>query len=378
VRLSLSPNPGEVGGPVTLATETVGGAGPFNYSYAGLPTGCDAFDRSSFGCVPGANGTYRIQVTVTDRLGQDGLSAATLVVGPGLQTQLTIAPDRIELGQSANVSLAIRGGLGPYWVGYSGVPSGCTVNASGPWVCTPSTTGNFTIGAQVLDTDGVDASVVAWLSVFPRLSGATLTVSRSVSDEGTPLTLAARVMGGLAPLSYSYRGLPTGCTASDTPTIACLGTLPGNYTATVRITDALGVTVQASARWTVAPPLSGGLDVSRPPYFVGQPLTLAAHLLGGTPPYSVQWDGVPGALNQSGDAATWTPDEAGRFTVTALVTDSGGGATNASLTLSIQVPPASHAESLPIALLIGLAAGGVALVAAATILVVRRRGGGRS
>ncbi len=380
VRLSASPDPGEAGGPVVLTTETVGGAGPFNYSYAGLPAGCDAFDRSSFGCVPEANGTYSIQVTVTDRLGQDALATATLVVGAGLQAQLTVAPDRIELGESADVSLAIRGGLPPYWTGYSGLPAGCTANATGSWVCTPSATGNFTLAAQVLDADGVDAVAQAPLTVLPGPSDPTLTVSSSIADEGVPVTLTARVTGGVAPFAYAYSGLPIGCPAADAPSIVCRGTPPGEYSTTVRITDAFGVAVEASTRWTVATPLSAGLTVPPPPYYVGQPLTVTASAAGGTPPYSIQWGGVPGPLNASGAIATWTPDAAGRFTLTASVTDRGGGAANASVTMTIDVLPTSRAAGPPLGLVAGVAGGGAAVVVAAVaaILFVRRRRTGRS
>ncbi|EQD27731.1 hypothetical protein B2A_15129, partial [mine drainage metagenome] len=117
-------------------------------------------------------------------------------------------------------------------------------------------------------------------------------------------TLSATTTGGVGPLAYSYLGLPDGCNSVDSPTVDCLGTPPGTYSATVVITDALGVSVRASTTWVVAPPLRVSIQASPPPYVLGQPVTFTATLAGGTSPYSVAWNGYPGSLNQSGYNAT--------------------------------------------------------------------------
>ena len=52
--------------------------------------------------------------------------------------------------------------------------------------------------------------------------------------------------GGDPPLSYSYLGLPEGCTSVDTPNLLCTPTAAGNYTVTLTVSDSEGRTAGGS------------------------------------------------------------------------------------------------------------------------------------
>ncbi|HXQ79026.1 MAG TPA: hypothetical protein VN819_02275, partial [Thermoplasmata archaeon] len=69
-----------LGNSATLTTTTSGGAPPFIYAYAGLPTGCVTHNSSSWSCTPTVTGSFPLVVTVTDTHGNFTHAAATLNV----------------------------------------------------------------------------------------------------------------------------------------------------------------------------------------------------------------------------------------------------------------------------------------------------------
>lgn len=78
----------------------------------------------------------------------------------------------------------------------------------------------------------------------PLLGG--FTASPPVVSIGNGTILLVRAFGGLAPLTYTYSGLPKGCQGANTSTLACYPTLPGSYTVSVVVSDASGVSASAS------------------------------------------------------------------------------------------------------------------------------------
>lgn len=77
---SVYPSPITVGQPTSFAVDATGGTGTSNYSYAGLPTGCDNNNTATLTCTPTESGSFAVMVTVTDAVGYSVSSGTNLTV----------------------------------------------------------------------------------------------------------------------------------------------------------------------------------------------------------------------------------------------------------------------------------------------------------
>ncbi len=73
---------------------------------------------------------------------------------------------------------------------------------------------------------------------------------------GDQTSFQADVVGGTLPLTATYAGLPTGCSAPDSLAFWCTPTTSGNFTVVLTVTDASGRTATASVSLTIGPPAS--------------------------------------------------------------------------------------------------------------------------
>ncbi|MCI4336636.1 MAG: zinc ribbon domain-containing protein [Thermoplasmata archaeon] len=69
VTLSINPQQVTKGSSISVQSSTSGGAPPYSFVYAGLPSGCNGQNQPSFSCNPSSTGTYSVQVTATDSHG---------------------------------------------------------------------------------------------------------------------------------------------------------------------------------------------------------------------------------------------------------------------------------------------------------------------
>ncbi|HEV2231334.1 MAG TPA: hypothetical protein VGS18_04050, partial [Thermoplasmata archaeon] len=117
VALTFTPNPVEVGASVEVVATVVGGISPIEFQYYNLPTGCATANTSQFTCRPTAAVTARVQVVVTDAVGQ-GMGNATLTVTagngplPGGQGHPPTTPTWEWILGIALASIAGLGGIG--------------------------------------------------------------------------------------------------------------------------------------------------------------------------------------------------------------------------------------------------------------------------
>jgi hypothetical protein len=73
---------------------------------------------------------------------------------------------------------------------------------------------------------------------------------------GGQVTVTVRIGNGLAPLSYTYAGLPAGCASTNAPTLTCTPTAAGTFHVQVSVRDALGRTSTGGTTLTVSSPSS--------------------------------------------------------------------------------------------------------------------------
>jgi len=148
------------------------------------------------------------------------------------------------------------------------------------------------------------------------------------------ISMTAEISGGLFPYSSSWDF------GDGSTTIEFLGLgqthayhYGGAYTVSVKISDATGQVVIASAQLmvtgppppgTVAPPLiDQGLSVSPPNATVGpgQPLSVAAHVSGGVTPYTVEWNFGDGTMASGSLTQTKSYSFPGGYIISVTVTD---------------------------------------------------------
>ncbi len=186
-------------------------------------------------------GTYEVTLTVTDGIGDVVSSSRSLVVAAPLALGPTFANvTELEAGGEVNFSVSASGGVGGFTYVWHGLPSGC-VEVGTTATCTPETLGTFGVSLTVTDSLGASttSAPVAVTVLRPLLSPIAGASASSVAA-GSALTFSSWAYGGLAPYTFLWSGLPTGCFAADAAVITCEPTSPGVYVVTLTVTDALG------------------------------------------------------------------------------------------------------------------------------------------
>jgi hypothetical protein len=252
---------------VSFSAMATGGSGSYSYAWNGLPPGCTSQNSPSLNCTPMAPGNFSVHVSVTDSLGHTGISnAASFKVNPPLRiVSFKASPSTLDVGQTSTISVSTSGGTSPLLYTYPGWPSICVPANSSSFTCAPLTSGSFTVNVTVSDATFGAARGTANITVNPALTFVASLSSSIVSISGTsaacfPSTCPTSVYvnvtasGGTGPLTYSYAGLPPGCSSANTSSLFCA---PNNssltycvpilgypcwgwYNITVTVTDSAG------------------------------------------------------------------------------------------------------------------------------------------
>ncbi|MCI4319073.1 MAG: hypothetical protein L3K23_02935 [Thermoplasmata archaeon] len=243
----------EVGRPVSLSADGVGGTGALTFAYAGLPTGCVATQSSTVNCVPTEAGTFPVIAQATDALGVEAVAATTLSVVPApAVAAFTVSPPVVDVGQPVVVAALSAGGVGPFTYAYLGLPLGCASVDQLSFRCLPMAPGSYVVQIGVTDQLGGGTSGTAALTVHgdPTITG--FSASSPQVTVGGSIDLAVQVSGGTAPFVYLYAGLPAGCGGGNGATLSCLAAVTGEYSVTVTAVDATGALAAAALTVTVA------------------------------------------------------------------------------------------------------------------------------
>ncbi len=230
-----------------------------SFSYSGLPPGCPSRNSSSFSCTPTATGSFPVTVTARNPYGVSASATANLAVfAPLTIVSFQAVPDVLTVGVATHVTLSAAGGVIPLTVGYPVRPPGCGATNSTNWTCTPTAAGNFTLEVTISDSGGNSVGENLSLVVNPRPAIVSFAPSVNSTTTGTSVDFTVVVSGGTAPLTYSYAGLPAGCTSANTSRLTCTPSAAGDFTVVVTVVDAVGVSVIRSAVLNVTAPVSPG------------------------------------------------------------------------------------------------------------------------
>ena len=256
----------------------------------------------------------------------------------------------VPLGGSVLLTVTGSGGVSPYgalWL----VNGSILANRSASFAWSPSAPGTFQVRAYL-----TDATLGAYLSantltitVTGRLSVSPLTALPSSGrvDANDLLTLSSQVLGGTAPIRYTWTGLPPGCGGVDAASLSCRPSFAGSYNVTLTAADSNysngpNGTVLTTPLFHVQvdPALSGLLTVGRLELDAHQLLNASVAAQGGRVPYTYNWSGVPaGCAVFNASAFSCRPISAGVYSISVSLSDANGGGWQAAGT-TVQVLPA--------------------------------------
>ncbi len=240
---------------------------------------------------------------------------------------LTASRSTADVNQSVNFTAGGTGGSAPYSFSWylNSVLQGTT---SSSWTWTPSTPAAYTAYTYVLDADvdyyGPSSSVSVNVSSDPTVGAPTPAPPSGGIDQGQSVNFTSAVpSGGLAPYTYGWLNLPTGCSSANSNTIPCVPTGSGTFPVSVKVTDANAFSVTGpSLSYTVDGPLTANLTGLPSAVDLGQTTNLTVSASGGSGKYSYVYSGLPqGCATASVTPLPCTPTTPGNASVSVIVTD---------------------------------------------------------
>jgi len=333
-----------VGVSYSRSLAAIGGTLPYVWTITSgdVPSGMLLNLDGTLSGIPSFPGTANFTVNVVDANGKEANADLSLTVVSPLSVATKSLP-AAAVGSAYSQSLSANGGLAPYtWTKVSGsLPTGLSLSSSGAITGTPSATGDSDFTVNVTDADGRTAS--AMLTIITVGSDvAVTTVSLPAGTTGSAYSATLAAGGGSTPYTWaiSVGTLPTGLSLNaNSGVISGTPTAAGTSDFTVEVTDDTTNTATRDLSITV----TGSLTIttsSLPDGTTGVAYSAPVAASGGTAPYT--WslaDGsnpLPDGLGLgSAGTISGTPDRAGDFSFTVMVTDDE--ARTATKTLAIHV-----------------------------------------
>ena len=327
----------------SLVANATGGFRPLAYTYLGLPSGCASQDSATLSCSGVPAGSYDLTAYVNDssRASVHGSTVVTVDSRPSI-LGVAVSPNAPDAGEPFSVRTSLTGGTVPIAWSYSGLPYGCSTVDSAILNCSSPNAGEYNVTVTAQDAAAVSATRTILLQVYAVPTVASFTVTPSPVTVNSTTLFTASVVGGSPPLTYAYQGLPKGCVSSNSSSLACMPTVTGDFTVSVRITDGQGRNASSAVGLTVraAPlPISGHISVLPARLEVGQSTTISVVPSGGTGTYSFAYVGLPGGCSsQNLSVLVCRPTQSGTVVVDATIRDSAGASTDLRATIDVLAP----------------------------------------
>ena len=334
----------QLGTPYSGNITAEGGSTPYVFFLLSgqLPPGLNLNFNGVISGTPTVGGNYAFTVRALDSASLSTESNFTLSVNSsGIGLSNPVLPSA-PLNQAYSTTLTATGGTAPYTfsVVSGGLPAGINFNQSGQLSGTPTVSGTFNFAVQV--RDNTNATSIFNLSLVVSSSSiAITTVSLPAATVGALYSAPVSVINGVAPFSFTLNGgsLPSGLNLSSSGTISGTPNVNGNFSFTVRVTDAQSGT--ATANLSIQVNGSGNLTItttSLPGAQINQLYNALVNVSGGVLPYVITIIGgqlPPGLSLLSSGAISGTPTLGGNYTFIIRVVDGFGSATQESLSINV-------------------------------------------
>ena len=266
----------EVGVPISFSANITDGVNVSQYGYSGLPSGCTSATALSVRCTPTSPGSFNVSLSALDALGVHASESIPVRVAARASVgSFTLSRNVVDVGMATSVVATVNGGVGPFGVGYAGLPNGCASSNALAITCRPIAPGTFGLSVEVTDSLKVTASSSTTLTVNSLPAIRSVTLSRPSIEVGGSSTISVNLTGGTAPYALVYPGLPEGCASANTTQLVCApsASVSGNFTIVVTATDAVGVMsmgrANLSVEATITQPHGGTPSTGLPPFVEG-------------------------------------------------------------------------------------------------------------
>lgn len=273
--------------------------------------------------------------TVTPRL--------SLTIRPGFSplniSTPTGTPNPVDVNATLFLLTNVTGGVSPYQISWSGLPSGCASANTTNISCTPSKAGSYLVLASVNDSNGSSArSASAAVTVNSAFEG-----SGGVSPDAGPKPLNVSFFsfpfGGTSP--YSFHWLFGDGTGSYQGNVTHDYAMAGVYTAYYWQNDSGGGSFVWNTSITVVPKALSVDLASRQSVDLGQSVQFSANVSGGTGNYSIGWSGLPTPCvpANSSRLSSCVPSIPGTYPVAIYVHDTVHELANSQFSFTVYAPP---------------------------------------
>ncbi len=163
----------------------------------------------------------------------------------------------VDIGVTTTFHSSGSGIYGYATYAYTGLPTGCRSEDLAALTCSPSSPGLFQVGVTVQypGTGASEASTELTVASLPAV--ATFDASSNPVAPDSSTSLAVEVAGGTGPFTFSYGGLPSGCSSSNVSTLTCTPTVSGRFSISVLVTDRFDRSANGTLQLTVGTPHGG-------------------------------------------------------------------------------------------------------------------------
>ena len=357
--VTVTPDPAAIGDTLTWTAAVSGGTGAIRYCFYIFKDGA-VKERGSYGTAntytytPTETGTWTVRVYAKDSTGTvatlDNAGAVTVTA----TRPLTVSDARADktaaaIGDPITWTASASGGTAPYRYCFYVFKDGAvkergSYGAANAYTCTLTETGTWTVRVYVKDAYGtvatLDKAGAVTVSAALPLTVTKATPGKTSAAPGEAVTWTAAASGGTAPYRYCFYVFKDGAVKERgsygaANAYTCTLTETGTWTVRVYVKDASGtvatldkagaVTVSAALPLTVSG-AAPNTTSARP----GDPITWTASASGGKAPFQyciyVFRNGKVCDRGTYGAACThtYTPTEAGTYTVRVYVKDSSG------------------------------------------------------
>src|SRR6266567_3430837 len=333
ITASASPTSTDTGVPVGFTATPVGGISPVSCTWA-FGDGSSGNGCSTTHAYTSA-GTMTATVDATDSIRVTATASVSVTIYSQLSVTASASPNPTEVGSQVSFAASATGGTATYTSYAWSFGDGATATTTTATAThTYTSKGTFTATVKVTDSGSSTAtSASVSVTVNPKLA-ASATVNSTQTDVGVSESFTAVTSGGVGSPTCSWSfgdgSTGSGCSTSYSYTSA------GSFTASVTVTDSLGVTATGSVTLTINDLPVVDFSFTPTNVFTGHPANFTATHTRGTGPFSFRWDFGDGSQGTGNPVShTYTTD--GTFTVTVTISDVFGstGAQSHSVTVTL-------------------------------------------
>jgi large repetitive protein len=334
-----------------------GGTGVYTFtlSAGNLPTGISLSSAGVLSGTPLQVGNFNFTVQAADGNSVTGTRAYNIqIAAPTIVLNPATLPDPV-LAVAYSQQLSSTGGIAPYTytISAGALPVGLSLSSTGIISGTPTAAGTFNFSILSSDISAFNAIRAYSVTVAQVITISPSTLPNPVVGSAYSQSLSSA--GGVSPYTYSLTAgaLPPGISLSTTGVLSGSATTPGNFSFTVKSTDASLDSKSQSYTLVVAAPTITISPTSMSAAILGTAYSQSLVSSGGTAPYSftLSAGALPTGLSLSSSGTlSGTPTSVGAFNFTVKSTDAllFEGTQSYTLTVSqvITISPATLPDAV--------------------------------